>query len=191
MNYGAYRKLRNSAWQCLADFKIDRLPIDIMKIAREAGVRIVENSSVHELEDGEYGRSYYDGETWVIIFDDLQDIIILRFTIAHELGHFFLGHALTHTKYADVQQVSKKPKAEEQADMFALRLLCPACVIKDLNVNSAEELAELCKIPMKWAKVRYDRMKELEGRNKFFTDPLEEKVYNNFREYLNSNTKKQ
>ncbi len=190
MNYGIYRRLRNSTWKCLLDFEIDKLPVDIMKIAKAAGVRIVENSTVNELNEGEYGRSYYDGQTWVIIFDDSQDIVISRFTIAHELGHFFLGHALTHAKYADVQQVSRKPRAEQQADMFALRLLCPACIIKDLDVSSADDIAELCRIPKSWAKVRYDRMKELEGRNKFFTDPLEEKVYNNFSEYLASHSSK-
>ncbi len=184
MNYGRYKKTRNASWQCLVDYKIDSLPVNVSKIARDAGVIIIRNSDVSILRSNENGKSYFDGETWFLIYDDTNDPVVSRFTIAHELGHFFLGHAYTCAKYADYDDKGKTPKAEEQADAFALRLLCPACVLKDLNISSAEDIAKYCRIPIEWAEKRYIRLKELKERDKFFTDPLEKEVYNNFNNYL-------
>lgn len=180
MYYAIYKGIRNSAWQCLIDFGIDRFPVDILKIARTAGVKIVKNSLVDDLDPSEYGKSYYDGTKWIIIYDDTNDIVTSRFTIAHELGHIFLGHAMTHAKYCNIREFGKKPRSEQQADMFAIRLLCPACVLKDMNISSAKDLASICRIPLPWAEIRYSRLKELNKRNKYFTDPLEIEVYNKF-----------
>ena len=184
MNYGRYKKTRNAAWQCLVDYKIDSFPVNVSKIARDAKVKVIRNSDVNLLKPNENGKSYFDGQTWFLIYDDTNDPVVSRFTIAHELGHFFLGHAYTCAKYADYDNKGKKPKAEDQADAFALRLLCPACVLKDLNISSAEDIAKYCRVPIEWAEKRYIRLKELKERDKFFTDPLEREVYDNFIEYL-------
>ena len=186
MYYAIYKGIRDSAWQCLIDFEINSLPVDVLKICRAIGVKVIKNSIVDDLEPNEYGKSYYDGKKWIIIYNDTNDVVTCRFTVAHELGHIFLGHALTYTKYCDISEFGKKPKSEAQADMFALRLLCPACVLKDMNVTSAEELAHICRIPLPQAESRYQRLKEIEKRNKYFTAPIEREVYKNFESYLTS-----
>ena len=163
---------------------VDSLPVDVLKICRAIGVKVVKNSIVNDLEPNEYGKSYYDGKKWIIIYNDKNDVATCRFTVAHELGHIFLGHALTYTKYRDISEFGKKSKSEQQADMFALRLLCPACVLKELNVQSAEELAALCRVPLPQAEQRYRRLKELDQRNKYLTSDIEREVYKNFQTYL-------
>lgn len=184
MYYGIYKNVRNSAWQCLIDFNIDAFPVNVSKIARDAGVKVIRNSDVNLLKPNESGKSYFDGQTWFLIYDDTNDPVVSRFTIAHELGHFFLGHAYTCAKYADYDDKGKIPKAEEQADSFALRLLCPVCVLKDLNISSAEDIAKYCRIPTEWAEKRYIRLKELKERDTFFMNPIERQVHDNFKNYL-------
>lgn len=184
MYYGAYKDIRDSAWHCLIDFDLDCLPIDVLKIARTAGIRVVRNSLVSDLLPGENGKAYYDGKTWTIIYQDKNPSPLSRFTIAHELGHIFLGHDLKHAKYTDAQEFIGKPKSELQADMFALRLLCPACVLHELNLQTATEIASTCRIPLAMAKLRATRMHELNKRNKFLSHPLEQEVYKNFEAYL-------
>ncbi|MBR2388149.1 MAG: ImmA/IrrE family metallo-endopeptidase [Clostridia bacterium] len=184
MYYGIYKEIRNSSWRCLIDFKINHLPIDVLDIALKSKVHVIRNSHVNVLKPNEYGKSYFDGDTWIIVYDDLRDIPTCRFTIAHELGHFFLGHALVYSRYANEKKPYKKHPAEKQADSFALRLLCPACVLKDLNISSAEDIAKYCRVPIEWAEKRYVRLKALKERDKFFTDPLEREVYDNFNNYL-------
>ena len=119
-----------------------------------------------------------------MIYDDREPVDVCRFTIAHELGHFFLGHDLTCSRYANVQKFETRSKAEEQADAFALRLLAPACIIKELDLHSPEEIAKCCGIPLPWAKIRADRMKTVYRMNKFFTNPVEKEVYDNFKKYI-------
>ena len=155
MYYGIYKGIRNSAWRCLLDFKTDHLPIDILEIARGAKVHVIRNSHVNVLNSDEYGKSYFDGETWIIVYDDLRDISTCRFTIAHELGHYFLGHAFVYSRYVGAKKNNKKHPAEDQADAFALRLLCPMCVLKDLSISSAEDIAKYCRVPTEWAEKRY------------------------------------
>lgn len=188
MYYGIYRNVRDCAWRCLLDFHVDHLPVNVSEIARNAHVHVVKNSQFNKLKSNEHARSYYDGATWIIVYNDAQDPVVSRFAIAHELGHYFLGHAATYSKYAHLRESEKKPKSEQQADMFALRLLCPACVLKDMNISSPGDIAGICRIPLPWAEIRYRRLKELNDRDKYFTAPIERKVYNNFKGYL-TNTK--
>ncbi len=184
MYYGLYKNLRDAAWKCLADFKIDSLPVDVLKITRAAGIRVIKNSDVHDLLPDERGKAYYNGVNWFVIYDDSQSVEASRFTIAHELGHIFLGHALKHAQYSNVQEFGTKPKAEEQADAFAIRLLCPSAVIMMLDIQDAESIAKYCRIPLSHAKIRAKRMQTLRRRNMFFTDPMETAMFENFKAYI-------
>ena len=188
MYYRIYTNIRDSAWQCLVDHGIDRLPVDILKIARACDIRVIKNSDVNDLLPGEDAKSYYDNKRWIIIYNDANDTAASRFAIAHELGHIFLGHALTYAKYENVREFGKKPKAEQQADMFAMRLLCPACIIMKFNLNSPDEISRACRVPLPVAKIRSERMAALCKKNKFFTNSLEARVYDNFKEYPSHST---
>ena len=159
--------------------------MDVLKIARNSNVRVIKNSVVNVLLPTENGRSYYDGTYWYIIYNDLNPVEISRFTIAHELGHYFLGHDLKYVKYAHTREVDTKPKSEIQADRFAIRLLCPACVLWGLDLQSPEEIARYCKVDLSVATQRAKRMKILYDRNIFLTSPLEQEVYDNFKPSIN------
>ena len=71
-----------------------------------------------------------------------------------------------------------------KADAFALRLLAPACIIKELDLHTAEEISKYCGIPLSVAKGRAKRMKMLYEKNMFFTNPIEKEVYDNFYSYV-------
>lgn len=191
MYYAIYKNVRDSAWQCLIDYKIDKLPVDVLKIAELCNVHVIRDSQVHELKPGEDARTYCNGKKWIIIFNDKNNSYTSRFAIAHELGHILLGHEKAYVKYSGMEQFNKKPKSEQQADMFALRLLCPACILAQMRLISAEDISIYCGVPLSRAEQRSERMKELYIRNKFFTSNLEMQVHNNFQEYLLiTNTKK-
>ena len=184
MHYAIYKNIRHSSWQCLIDFNVRSLPVDVLQIARTTGIKVIRNSSVHVLQAGENGKSFFDGSNWIIIYDDLNSTELSRFTIAHELGHIFLGHELSLGRYPQTQEITKKPKSEQQADMFAIRLLCPACVLWGLELNSSEEIAQICRVKKDIANTRSQRMRSLYKRNKFLTDPMEKQLYSNFEEYI-------
>ena len=168
----------------MIDHKISSLPVDVLKIARNSDVRVIKNSIVNVLLQNENGRSYYDGTYWYIIYNDLNPVEISRFTVAHELGHYFLGHELKYVKYAHTREVDPKPKSEIQADRFAIRLLCPACVLWGLDLHSPDDIARYCKVDSTVATQRAERMNFLYDRDKFLTNPLEQEVYDNFKPFI-------
>ena len=185
--YGIYRRVRNSAWHCLIDFKVNRLPIDVVGIARSAKIHVVKNSLVNDLEAGERAKTYNDAGRWTIIYDDRLSTEQARYILAHELGHIFLGHELQHAKYVGKQEVKQTPAAEKHASAFAVRLLCPACVLWRMNLHTADEIARYCRIEPALAAARAKRMKELYERNKFLTDETEQDLDKQFQDYIQEN----
>ena len=160
--YGIYKDVRNAAWQCLIDNNVTTLPVDLLQIAKTAGIKVIKNTAVGLLSGNESGACFYnyEGVKWFLVYDDEATIGRRRMAIAHELGHIVLGHELTASKYGRTFN-SHKPKNEEQADAFAARLLAPACVLWGLSLHTADEIVKVCDISIAEAKKRADRMTAL------------------------------
>lgn len=185
-SYGLYKKARNASWQALIDNKIDSLPVNIVRVVQNNGIRLLKNSQANELKDGESGISIFDGTQWFIVYDDFQPIGRKRFTVAHELGHIFLGHPLIagfHARTTD----GRLTQTESEANIFASRFLAPACVLWGLNVHTAADISRICEISAEAAGIRAKRMAELYKRNMFLTSPLERQVYGQFKEFIEQN----
>lgn len=186
MYYNIYKRIRDRVWKCLIDNKVNTLPVNVLEIAASNNIRVVRNSLAHDLLEDEDAKAYFDGRSWIIIYNDENDVTTSRYAIAHELGHVLLEHALTYAKYENVREVGRKPRAENHADMFAVRLLCPSCVLIELNIDSPQRLAELCRVPETCAEARFKRVRELRDRNKIYTDPYETTIREQFDGYIKS-----
>ncbi len=170
MNYKYYKIARDRAWQTLIETKTDRLPIDLTKIL-----------------------DYYELNIYLLQSNDKQAFIKnntiflnknliktrARFTIAHELGHILLKHNnLGHTIHTNIGI------EEYQANIYARCLLMPAIVLKEINYIKPQDIANICNVSLQTAEYRSQRLKELIKRNKFYTSPLEQQVYNNFKTFI-------
>ena len=140
------------------------------------------------LSPSERGKAIAINNTWYIIINDDDTPRSCRFTIAHELGHIFMGHALQkgYVGHARSRHFVIKPETESAADIFASRLLCPAIVLYKLDLHTPQEIMEICDVSYACATIRAKRMKELRQRNRFFQSPLECRVYENFRLFIES-----
>ncbi len=186
MLYGKYKNVRNSAWQALLDFNVTELPVSVNGIAKQLGIKVIKNSDIHELQNGERGATIFKNEHWYIVFDDTESVPVCRFTIAHEFAHILLGHVLINgSKYRTFE---KRTEEEQEADMFAARLLAPACVLWGLNLHTSAEIATVCKVSKSAAKNRAERMEILYQRNRFLSSPLERQVYNQFMPYIKNHS---
>lgn len=187
--YGNYQKARNASWQMLIDFNISSLPVNIKAIADNSKINIIKNSDVGELSENEVAVSFTIKDKWYIVYDDTVRRGRIRFSVAHELGHIFIGHPMYNDKHHYARKnfdIENKPLIETEADIFASRLLAPACVLWGLNLHTPEEIMKACDISISAAKIRAERMEVLYKRNKFLTSPLEQKVYNNFKDFIDS-----
>ena len=181
MNYMDYQSSRNASWQLLIDLKIKELPIKITDLCRKIGILV---KSI-PLEQDVDGFSLMQDETPIIIVNanKSENISRLRFTVAHELGHIILGHV------GQFELVNREPSPsdnpiERDANIFASRLLAPACVLWGCNVQTSEDVMKLCGISHQAAEYRMNRMRVLYARNKFLTHPLERKVFRQFKRFI-------
>ena len=94
-----------------------------------------------------------------------------------------MGHVGQH------QLVNREPDPkdnpiEQAANVFASRLLAPACVLWALDAKTPEQIAALCQISLQAATFRAERMALLYERGKFLASPLERQVYHQFANYI-------
>lgn len=184
MLYGKYKNIRNAAWQVLIDYNICSLPIQLSDITDRLGIKTVGNSYVQELKFDERGATLNINNNWYIVVDDTASVPSQRFTVAHELGHILLGHMMIDKiKY---RTFGKRNEEEQAADMFAARLLAPACILHEIGALTTEQIQKTCNISYTAAKIRADRMAELERRNKFYIHSLECQVRDQFKDFINS-----
>lgn len=181
MNYGQYKNARNASWQCLIDYKINSLPVKVSWIVKQSNIALLKNSAVNLLSKNESGTTLMQNDKFYIIYADEQSHQRCRFTIAHELGHIFLGHLFNKNGKGFLTT----DDTESSANVFARDLLAPACVLHELQVLTAPEISQLCNISLEAATYRAERMKELERRNVFYLHPLEKQVKEQFAEFIN------
>ncbi len=185
MNYGKYKNARNAAWQCTIDYKICKLPVIITEIINMSNdINLYRNSDFKLLKDGESGMTVVENKCYNIVYNDNENSRRCRFTIAHELGHIFLGHLLINTPA--YRTFAIRDNNESAANVFARDLLSPACVLHELQAVNAVDIAKLCNISKEAAEYREKRMRELEMRNAWYLHPLERQVINQFDDFIKS-----
>ena len=101
----------------------------------------------------------------------------------HELGHILLGHVGQYPLVNREPQTTDNP-IEQAANVFAARLLAPACVLWGCRVQSAADIERLCHVSRQAAEYRMERMRLRYARDRFLTSPLEGAVYRQFEEYI-------
>lgn len=184
-----YKNSRDAAWRMLIKNRVSSLPVSVEKICRGEHVRLLSYKKGEKLigklglEENLVGNDAFSFGR-VIFYDGDKPLVRQRFSIAHELGHIVL--------HGDSDEWD-----EREADIFASRLLAPLCVLHYLDVESAEEISDLCAISISAARIRFERlceirerdnyMREQTGRGCFLISPLERKVCRNFKKYIKKN----
>ena len=168
MNYKDYQNSRDAVWHLLIDLKIQSLPIKVSEICFKLGVKLKYSD---ELLNSDGYSFFLEGVPYIVV-KKINNVARLRFTIAHDLGHILLGHVGKY-ELVNREPSSSDNEIEQSANIFASRLLAPACVLWGCNVTSAEQIQKLCDISIQSACFRMNRMQELYRRNKFLTSRLE------------------
>ena len=111
------------------------LPVDLYALARTRNIKI---KAINTSNNGVSGMLVRHGDNFGILYNkNISNEGFQRFSIAHELGHFFVEGHLDHihsTSGAHQSQagfLSKDPY-EREADCFAAGLLMPEILIRDI-----------------------------------------------------------
>lgn len=115
----ARRVAREVLWECGID---EPSKIDPMIILGRRGIRV----SYGRL-DGAAARIFRHGDHAIIrVSDQIVDLGRRRFTLAHEAGHFLLGHRIpTEVALETLARAPFSPHQERDADVFATEYLMP------------------------------------------------------------------
>lgn len=117
-----YENAKKQAEKILSQFPIESAPIDIENITEKLGIEIGYAPSTKY--SGMLIRKT-DGKVLMGINNN-ESAERMRFTIAHELGHFVLyPKDAVNIDYRSKEHISSKPKKEQLADFFAANLLMP------------------------------------------------------------------
>lgn len=148
----------------LRDEGITTLPVDPFAIAASRDIEVMEKP---DTTGGVSGMLLRHGDVFGILYaTHIRSEGFHRFSVGHELGHYFLDghidHILPkdgiHTSHAGF--VSADPY-ELEADQFAAGLLMPATPFKralekqDAGLQVVESLAGLCKTSLTATAIRY------------------------------------
>ena len=181
-SYSDYKEARNKAWELIFKYEINRLPVEVKQLfgkmdllcySYEDGKELIERYKLRAYTVNE-GFSCVIKNRYVIFYDEtIRPHTRKRFTVAHELGHIVLGH-VRHDSVACRDGVTlwnmgnqTEPAPEETAaNVFASRLLAPACVLHALDIHTAGEIAGLCGLSNTAAEARAKRMAELYARER-------------------------
>nr|WP_325301954.1 ImmA/IrrE family metallo-endopeptidase [uncultured Dysosmobacter sp.] len=98
------------------------------------------------LEASKYGFSIVHRNRRIILYNETVPLGCIRFTIAHEIGHFILKHRDEHD-----------PSAEKEANCFARNLLCPIPVVSGMSLETIQDYVSLFDVTTQMATVSFDR----------------------------------
>ena len=132
------------------------LPVNVVSIANSLGIQVVPQSNMTES-----GMIELINGKPVITYNSNEVEVRRRFTIAHELGHFVLGHLSDNVKkFRDPAQnfstLAINPE-EREANNFAASILMPAKIVvyainqKNIrNIDALSNLFHVSQVAMKY-----------------------------------------
>lgn len=139
--------VRQMARKVLADSKIKAPPVDVLQILTAHGIGYEE---VEDFPDTVDALFIEDGMKVYAAVNAKQHLHRRRFSVAHELGHYFLHRqgmpedtvTIDHPP-ADATDIATKSLAEIEADLFAGELLVPLELLKPCLAEGISELSKL------------------------------------------------
>ncbi len=201
MEYTRYQHFRDLSWKVLLEEKITELPIDVGKLCRQMGIPVkAYRHSADALRYLQVDISKTDGiATYirglpVIFYNDTGPKGRQRFTVAHELGHILAGDVTRDGIANRTCANGEEDPIEQAANVFASRLLAPACVLWGLDIHAPEDIMKLCGLSYQASVLRAKRLEllyrrerlflEERGKSCFLISPLEQRVYAQFDGYI-------
>lgn len=210
--YSDYKKARDTAWKVIFKYQIGTLPVDVKKLCDDMGLVLHSyKTGATYIKACRLERLAEENDGFVTIIKNNYVVFInekalppgrLRFTVAHEIYHVLNGdletnNAACRSGVSLWNRTGEEPNPiEAAANVFASRLLAPACVLHALGIHTADDIAILCGLSNTAAEIRAKRMAELYNRERdwlktkgyscFGASPRERKALEQFREFINS-----
>lgn len=136
IKYKKQSDVEKLAEEIFNDYDLD-VPVEVVEISRKEGIDILD-ANFKDIEGDSYsGAIVKDGNSTNIYVNREDSTSRKRFTIAHELGHYFLGHLKEKGERVDLHRktgYNTDMPEERLANQFAAALLMNSEIVK-INYN--------------------------------------------------------
>ncbi|MBS0234242.1 MAG: ImmA/IrrE family metallo-endopeptidase [Proteobacteria bacterium] len=157
------KRAQQEAEKLLRDESLESVPVDVLEIAASRNILVQPKPDTH---DGVSGMLVRHGNHFGILYATfIKSQGFQRFSIAHELGHYFLAghsdHVLKNGAHQSLAEFRSVDTYEQEADAFAVGLLMPTGPFqRELRkradgLKGIEEMAALCVTSMTSTAIRY------------------------------------
>lgn len=136
------RKAKIEAQKILTDFKVENPPIDLVGLLKFLDLEYIEfDPAVIPIKDIEPNKvsAFIEYSTNTIMYNKTHPKTRLRFSIAHEIGHY----QLNHKSFPHETEYNPKSAMEIEANIFAAELLMPAFLIEKESINSKTDIQRI------------------------------------------------
>ena len=164
INQHRHEEIESETLSILDVYNIDKPVIDVTKITGDKGIEIKEVEMPEKYSDV---AGFCDKEQKNIYINIKDNPARKLFTIAHELGHIFLGHK----NYSVLFRIPKKDRdteykvEEQEANSFAASLLMPDFMVQEylekynLSKSDFKTMASIFGVPVEAMKIKLDYLK--------------------------------
>lgn len=157
-----FKYIEDRAQNLLKENDFFKTGFDINKLIKKLNIELVGKSFAGDVS----GLFVMTDNKAVISFNNNEDIKRIRFTIAHELGHFILHSKeqpffidkTSKVMYRNAASTTGEILKEREANAFAASLLMPRELIKDEISNCPENIDDAIKYLAKLFKVSEQAM---------------------------------
>ena len=151
-----YKRATNKAYNVLLQYRLETCPINLKLLVFElpTNIRIFSYSQFSDsilmhynfssIAPSKHGFIVYNKniKKYILCYNDEDNIPVYRFTIAHELGHYFLNHMIDNNY------------TNKEANCFARNLLSPVPIIERLSIYDTKNLINWFNLSYSAAKIR-------------------------------------
>ncbi len=153
--------IENKALEVLEQYNITEPVVDVVKIAEKSSISVKEIAMPKEYGDV---AAFYD-EAKKTIYVEVEDKPWRKlFSIAHELGHVFLGHRRFDVLFRIPNERGAYSKEEKEANIFAANLLMPEFMVRkylekyNLTRGDYDKMAKIFGVSYSGMKVTLERL---------------------------------
>ena len=135
------QRIRGFASRLIKECLIVEPPIRIGIISKKLDLIIAKGDpNILDLFIKKKLSAFISLEDGIVVYNSTHPTVRNRFSIAHEIGHFVLGHSFRE----DIFSLSSKDPREIEANIFASELLMPYEWIKK-DIKSGNKIPDLAK----------------------------------------------
>lgn len=134
-------RIRNIVSKLIRESNVLNPPVRISDITKKLNL-IVEKGSPELLDlfIKKKLSAFISLEDGIIVYNSTHSTVRNRFSIAHEIGHFVLGHSFVN----DIFNINSKDPREIEANIFAAELVMPFDWVKK-DIKSGLKIPELAR----------------------------------------------